>query len=131
MQGIFGVTVPFFALVLCGYWAARSRILPESSIAGLNVFVLYFALPCMLFRFGQNTPLVELLDPAVLAVYGLCGLAVVAGNAVGDETIGGATIHIEPFARLAGSARVGVRLGQNDGSHGGHPLAERSVSSVR
>ena len=78
MQGIFSVTLPFFALVLCGYWAARSRILPESSIGGLNAFVLYFALPCMLFRFGQNTPLVELLDPAVLAVYGLCGLAVVA-----------------------------------------------------
>jgi len=77
MQAILGVTVPFFALVLCGYWAARARVLPESSIAGLNAFVLYFALPCMLFRFGQNTPLLELLNPSVLAVYVACALVMV------------------------------------------------------
>jgi predicted permease len=44
-------------------------VLPESAIPGLNAFVLYFALPCMLFRFGSSTPILELLNPAVLAVY--------------------------------------------------------------
>jgi malonate transporter len=38
-------------------------VLPESAIPGLNAFVLYFALPCMLFRFGANTPILELLNP--------------------------------------------------------------------
>ena len=28
LSGIFAVTFPFFALVLCGYVAARSRVLP-------------------------------------------------------------------------------------------------------
>jgi malonate transporter len=69
MQAILAVTVPFFALVLCGYLAARRHVLPESAIPGLNAFVLYFALPCMLFRFGSSTPILELLNPAVLAVY--------------------------------------------------------------
>ncbi len=69
MQSILAVTVPFFALVLCGYLAARRHVLPESAIPGLNAFVLYFALPCMLFRFGMNTPLLELLNPAVIGVY--------------------------------------------------------------
>jgi predicted permease len=55
--------------VLCGYLAARRHVLPESAIPGLNAFVLYFALPCMLFRFGSSTPILELLNPAVLAVY--------------------------------------------------------------
>jgi len=55
MQSILGVTVPFFALVLCGYLAARRHVLPESAIPGLNTFVLYFALPCLLFRFGAST----------------------------------------------------------------------------
>ena len=41
--------------------------------------------------------------------WGSGGLAVVAGDAVGDEPVGGAAIHIEPFARLVGLARVGVR----------------------
>ena len=52
MQAIFSVTVPFFALVLCGYLASRTGALPSSAVPGLNVFVLYFALPCMLLRFG-------------------------------------------------------------------------------
>jgi predicted permease len=77
MQAILAVTVPFFALVLAGYLAARRHVLPESAIPGLNAFVLYFALPCMLFRFGMNTPVFDLLNPAVLGVYLLCALAIV------------------------------------------------------
>ena len=78
MQAILGVTIPFFALVLCGYLAARQRVLPESAIPGLNAFVLYFALPCLLFRFGMNTPLAQLLNPVVLMVYLASALAIVA-----------------------------------------------------
>ena len=77
MQAILAVTVPFFALVLCGYLAARRHVLPESAIPGLNTFVLYFALPCLLFRFGASTQIGELLNPAVLAVYLSCALLMV------------------------------------------------------
>jgi predicted permease len=77
MQAILAVTVPFFALVLCGWLAARRGVLPDSAIPGLNAFVLYFALPCLLFRFGMNTPVLELLNPALLAVYLLCALLMV------------------------------------------------------
>jgi predicted permease len=69
MQAILAVTVPFFALVLAGYLAGRRHVLPESAIPGLNAFVLYFALPCMLFRFGSTTPVVDLLNPAVLGTW--------------------------------------------------------------
>jgi hypothetical protein len=78
MQAILQVTIPFFALVLCGWAAARFRVLPASAIPGLNAFVLYFALPCMLFRFGQTTPVLQLLNPSVLVVYVLVALAIVA-----------------------------------------------------
>jgi malonate transporter and related proteins len=77
MQAILAVTVPFFALVLAGYLAARQHILPESAIPGLNAFVLYFALPCLLLRFGMNTPVFELLNPAMLGVYLLAALLIV------------------------------------------------------
>src|SRR5574337_990439 len=63
------VTFPFFALVLCGYLATRGGALPASAIGGLNSFVLYFALPAMLYRFGAQTPIAQLLDPAVAGVY--------------------------------------------------------------
>ncbi|HSI58876.1 MAG TPA: AEC family transporter [Ideonella sp.] len=78
MQAILAVTLPFFALVLGGYLAAQRGVLPASAIPGLNAFVLFFALPCMLFRFGQRTPVLELLNPVVLAVYLLAALAIVS-----------------------------------------------------
>jgi len=78
MQAILAVTIPFFALVLIGWLAARAGPLPESAIPGLNAYVLYFALPSMLFRFGSSLPLDRLADPALLTIYLLCALLVVA-----------------------------------------------------
>jgi predicted permease len=66
---IFLVTVPFFALIAAGYGAARSGLLPLVAIPGLNAFVLYFALPCMLFRFGAGAPIGQLLDGTVALVW--------------------------------------------------------------
>ena len=71
------VTFPFFALVLCGYIAARRRMLPLEAIAGLNSFVLFFALPCLLYRFGASIPIAQLLDATAIAVYLLCALVMV------------------------------------------------------
>jgi hypothetical protein len=74
------VTFPFFALVLCGYLATRAGALPIAAIGGLNGFVLYFALPCMLYRFGAGTPIAQLLDADVAGVYLLCAALMVAGT---------------------------------------------------
>ena len=78
MLNILWVTFPFFALVACGYVAARRRMLPLDAIGGLNGFVLFFALPCMLYRFGSTTPIAQLLDASVFGVYLLCALVMVA-----------------------------------------------------
>lgn len=78
MLDILQVTFPFFALVLCGYLAARRRLLPLDAIGGLNGFVLYFALPAMLYRFGAETPVPRLFDPSVLAVWLPCAMLMVA-----------------------------------------------------
>jgi predicted permease len=72
------VTFPFFALVLCGYWAARRQMLPFEAIPGLNGFVLFFALPCMLFQFGAKTPIAQLLDASAFFMYLFCALVMVA-----------------------------------------------------
>ena len=80
MTPIVAVTAPFFALVLCGWLAAQRRLLPEAAIPGLNAFVLYFALPCMLFRFGAGTPVLQLLNPTLLAVWLLVAALLVAAT---------------------------------------------------
>ena len=78
MFDVLRVTFPFFALVLCGYLAARRQMLPFEAIPGLNGFVLFFALPCMLFRFGSNTPIAQLLDAGAFFMYLFCALVMVA-----------------------------------------------------
>jgi hypothetical protein len=44
-------------------------------VPALNVFVLYFALPCMLFRFSAQTPFGQLLNLPVFLAYMTAGLA--------------------------------------------------------
>jgi len=77
MLAVLEVTFPFFALVLAGYVAVRARMLALTAIPALNAFVLYFALPCMLFRFGATTAIVPALTPGLVAVYLLCALVMV------------------------------------------------------
>jgi hypothetical protein len=78
MLRILEVTFPFFGLVGLGWLAARRGWLPLEAIPGLNRFVLYFALPCMLFRFAAATPIGRLLDPGVVVTWLVCALAMVA-----------------------------------------------------
>jgi len=77
MAEILAVTFPFFALVLAGYLATRWRWLTIESIPGLNTFVLYFALPCLLYRFGSSTPIAQLLDVPLFLMYLFCALLMV------------------------------------------------------
>lgn len=77
MISVLQITLPFFALVLLGYIATRQKLMPTTAIPGLNTFVLFFALPCMLFRFGASTPIAQLLDGSVFVVYLPCALIMV------------------------------------------------------
>lgn len=52
-------------------------MLSLDAIPGLNGFVLFFALPCMLYRFGASTPIVQLLDASLFFSYLLCALLMV------------------------------------------------------
>ena len=75
---ILSLSFPFFALIACGYLAARCRLLALSAIPALNSFVLFFALPCMLYRFGASAPVAQLLAPGVALTYLLGALLMVA-----------------------------------------------------
>lgn len=75
---ILSVTIPFFALVLIGYLAARAKILPLEAVPGLNIFVLYFALTAMLFQLAAQTPVATLLDPVLVTFWLVAGLLVLA-----------------------------------------------------
>lgn len=73
--------VPFFALVLMGWGAARARFLPMEGIGAMNTFVLFFGLPAMLFRLGASGAFHQDGLLALLVCYALAG-AVVLGLAL-------------------------------------------------
>ena len=99
MLRILEITFPFFALVLCGYAIARRGWLPLDSIPGLNLFVLYFALPCMLFRFGAVTPITRMLDPSIFGTYLVCALVMVSLS-VATARMGGTGWNDASFGAL-------------------------------
>lgn len=66
---IFLKTVPFFAILALGYFAARKSFLDARATEGLTRFVFYFALPAMIFRFAATLPLDEVFQPRPLLAY--------------------------------------------------------------
>src|SRR5512137_2002986 len=101
MLAILNVTAPFFALVLCGFLAARCRTLPDNSVPALNTFVLYFALPCMLFRFAAGAPFHDILNLPVFLAYMAAGLAVLALSAAAALYVAGENVREAAFEALA------------------------------
>jgi malonate transporter len=100
---IFEVTAPFFTLILCGYLAARFRLLPENAVPALNSFVLYFALPCLLFRFSAYTPFGELVNLPVFFAYLTTGLVLFAAFAAVSRFAVGESLRDSAFGALAAS----------------------------
>jgi malonate transporter len=70
--------VPFFALVLMGWGAARTSLLPLVGIGTMNSFVLFFGLSAMVFRLGASGALHQRGLLGLLLAYGLAGAVVAA-----------------------------------------------------
>jgi predicted permease len=72
MRAILEIALPFFAIIAVGYGARRGRLLDDPAVAGLNTFVLYIALPPLLFAKVATAPLERLFDPRwFVAFYGV------------------------------------------------------------
>jgi malonate transporter and related proteins len=76
LQTILNTALPFFALIFCGYGAGRFRLLSEASIAGVNAFVFYFALPAFLFNLVATSQLKNILNAPFVAAYLSAGFSV-------------------------------------------------------
>lgn len=120
LQAVLALTFPFFALVLCGYVATRRIMMPVEAIPGLSAFVLYFALPAMLFRFGAATPLAQLFDFRLIVLYSTCSILLVSGTVLAsrNERIGlrdaafGALVAAFPNSGFMGIPLIVALLGE-------------------
>ena len=56
MSEIVRLVLPFFGLIFLGFGAGRLRGIPPGGLAGLEFFVLYLAMPALLFKLIAEAP---------------------------------------------------------------------------
>jgi len=82
METLLNVSLPFFGLIFIGYAAGRTRLITAQAYLGLNAFVIWFALPAMLFVKMSSAPVFEAFDPRFVAAYtggGVLAYGIVVG----------------------------------------------------
>ena len=65
MSDILNLAMPFFGLILLGVFAARRWQGGEQGLAWLNIFLVYFALPALIFLVVSAVVLICNLSPVV------------------------------------------------------------------
>ena len=114
MQPILNVAIPIFAVILVGYLAGRWRILGGESTAALNAFVSFFALPVLFFGTLARTPVRAVLDPGLIAGFGIVVVATFAAGMLAARLIAG--------ARLAAMSLQGIAASWGNVGYMGVPL---------
>ena len=67
MTAVVNAVIPIFALILIGYLAAKKKILSHDATHHLNLYVVWLALPALLFQAMATTPWEELYQPGFIA----------------------------------------------------------------
>lgn len=108
MDTIFNFTVPFFAVAGLGYLAARRGLLRDGAVAGLNMFVFYFALPALLVRALGRQDIAAIFHPLFFGGYLGASLALFALGALLARLLFGAGL---PQMAISGQAAAVPNLG--------------------
>ncbi len=78
MAVLFAIVAPVFALIGMGAAAVRLRWMEAAALKGMNDFVFYLAMPCLLFRSMVTAPPLRLMDVAGSFILGAVLLFAVA-----------------------------------------------------
>lgn len=107
MLTVLEVTLPVFALVFCGWLAARRGLMSPEAVAGINAFVFLFALPAMLFRAVSSQPVARIVDLRFLAAYLLAAAVVFFGTRLLSRAVSPDASQRTGFAFAATHGNVG------------------------
>ncbi|WP_290701073.1 AEC family transporter [Amphritea sp.] len=69
MIAIINITAPIFLIILFGFIAVRSTLIPKSALSGMSKFVLFMALPALIFSKISEMPISELVDMQYILSY--------------------------------------------------------------
>ncbi len=81
MLAVLTIALPVFGLILAGWGAGRARLLGRDATGALNLFVVWLALPAVLFRAMALIHPADLLNGGLLASFGL-GIVIPYGGYV-------------------------------------------------
>lgn len=82
---VLGAVLPVFAIILAGFVFARMRGLGDDAVAILNAYVVWVALPALLFDFVAAADWATLVQPRFVTVFGVAMLGVFALSLVANR----------------------------------------------
>jgi malonate transporter len=114
MLSMLTIVLPVFALIFAGWIARRTGMLGPQAATELNRFVVYLALPALLFDIVAHASWAQLWQPEFIAVFGLSCLIVFALTVA---------IRLRGARHLADAAIDGLNAGYANTGYIGFPLA--------
>ena len=103
MTDVVNLALPFFGLMLAGAVAARLFHIEERTGDRLNILVLYFALPAMIYREVAGAPFEQLLNWPFIFATSLSTLLVFAASFAFATLVLGARVHVAGLQASAAS----------------------------
>jgi len=98
------IIIPFFALILFGFVAAWRGWVPPAAVPAFNGFLLYFAVPALLFRFASTAAFAEIMNGRFFIAYTIAGLVTLLAVIAFARGVMGARLRDAAFYGLAASA---------------------------
>jgi predicted permease len=98
------IIIPFFALIFFGYAAARRNWVPPAAVPAFNGFLLYFAVPALLFRFASTAAFAEIVNGRFFIAYTVGSLVTLLLVVAFARGVMGARLRDASFYGLAASA---------------------------
>ncbi|MBA4681549.1 AEC family transporter [Pseudomonas sp. MDMC216] len=75
MLAVLSITAPIFILIGLGFLSARIALVNRDQVRGMGTFVIYFALPSLVFKALAERSLSEVLNGPYLAAYAMASLS--------------------------------------------------------
>ena len=108
------IVLPIFALILAGWGVRRLGVLGPHATTELNRFVVYLALPALLFDITAHAQWADLWQPGFIAAFGLSAVLVFGATVA---------VRLRRTRPLADAAIDGLNAGYGNTGFIGFPLA--------
>ncbi|MCB1758608.1 MAG: AEC family transporter [Gammaproteobacteria bacterium] len=111
MLSILAITLPVFLLIGLGYLVVRLEWVARSAVAGMGNYVIYCALPAMLFNALSTRDFSAIIDPSYLAAFAGGSLATLAAGFLLARRLRAEPLESAAFHGLGGAMANSAFIG--------------------